>query len=286
MRRAVGAQLAAEESARGSWRGKGGIAVLVLTDTATAIDGVRLPWGYNSGLVASTTVLPPSHATGDRCVTVVRIGHLALLGGGPIPADRSLLDGCAFYDAFGTPGPQVGAWVDSEKVGFARTLSFAPPDSASANLNRWGYLDYVSSEADFARCASNDLSACSRMLRRPATNFYWRYWVDLSVPAPAEAIELTQRARGFSATLLDAMVRDIGPERFERVWQSPRSLDSAYFDATGEQLSSWVHRRAVALDGAYHIGPLPTATSAILTIVTIVLSLALSVRFAQRPAAA
>ncbi|MFI5232461.1 MAG: hypothetical protein ACHQSE_08105 [Gemmatimonadales bacterium] len=285
-RREVGEALNANESERGSWRGKGRVGVLVFTDTATSIDGVHLPWGYNRGLIVSTKVLPPTPATGDRCVTVIRVGHVALHTAGAIPPDRALLDGCAFYDAFGQPGPHIAAWMDSTHAGFARALSFAPPDSTSITLSRWGYDDFFYGDERFARCAASDLAACSAMVKEPAVNFFWRFWHDASVPAPAEATEDNQRARGFSATLLDAMVRDIGPERFERVWQSQKSLDSAFFDATGEPLGAWVHRRTVAIHGPYHIGPLPTATSAILTIVTIVLSLALSARFAQRPAAA
>lgn len=285
-RREVSRALDADESARGRWRGKGGVGVLVFTDTATSVDGIRLPWGYNSGLIASTKILPPTPATGDRCVTVIRIGHLALHTPGTIAPDRALLDGCAFYDAFGQPGPHIAAWMDSTNAGFARALSLAPPDSTSITLGRWGYDDYFYGDERFARCAASDLAACSGMVKEPAVNVFWRAWHDASVPAPAEAMDNNQRARGFSATLLDAMVRDIGPERFERVWQSQKSLDSAYFDATGEPLGAWVHRRTVAMDGPYHIGPLPTATSAILTIVTIALSLALSARFARRPAAA
>lgn len=285
-RREVSRLLAVDDSARGTWRGKGGVGVLVFTDTATAVDGIHLPWGFNSGLIASTTVLLPTRETGDRCVTVIRVGHLALLGGGAIPPDRGLLDGCAFYDAFGKPGPQVAAWMDSTKVSFARTLSFAPPDSMTVRLRRWGYEDSFYSDSHLARCAANDVGACSALARVTAIPFYWRYWHDASVALPAEADEMDQRARGFSATLLDAMVRDIGPERFERVWQSPKPLDSAYFDETGEPLGTWIHRRVQLVDGPYHIGPLPTATSAVLTIVTIMLSLAVAVRFAQRPAAA
>ena len=285
-RRAVSTLLGADESSRGTWRDKGGVGVLVLTDTATTIDRIRLPWGFNSGLIVSTKVLPPTRTTGDRCVAVIRVGRLALTGGGTIPADRSLLDGCAFYDAFGKPGPQVAAWLDSTNLSFARSLSFAPPDSITLNLSKWGYENYIYGDVRFTRCAAGDFSACTAMLSDRGTSIYWRFWHDNSVPIPAEGQEITQRGRGFSATLLDAMVRDIGPERFERVWQSPKALDVAYFDVTGEQLAAWIHGRAVAVDGPYHIGPLPTATSGVLTIITIVLSLALAVRLARRPAAA
>jgi hypothetical protein len=285
-RRAVNARLAAEESARGNWRGKGGVGVLVFTDTATTVDGVHLPWGYDGGLIVSTKVLQATRETGNRCVTVIGLGHLVLDGGGTIPADRALLDGCAFYDAFGQPGPQVAAWVDSSHAEFGRSLTLAPSDTTSMKLTRWGYDDYFYGDENFARCAANKLRSCSAMLRKSEPSFYWRYWRDLSVPEPAEAQELRQSARGYRATFLEAMVRDIGPERFQRVWQSPLSPDSAYFEATGEPLAAWIHRRTVAIDGPYHIGPLPTATSAILTIVTIVLSLALATRLARRPTAA
>ena len=278
--------LAADESARGNWHGRGNVGVLVFTDTATSFGGMRLPWGYNSGLVASTTVLLPTNETGDRCVTVIRIGHLALLGGGTIPTDRALLDACAFYDAFGVPGAQIGAWMDSTSIGYARALSFAPPDSDTAKLRRWGYEDFFYSDGRYSRCAASDLRACSATIRVPTITFMWQYWHDASVPVPAEPQETNQRARGFNATLLNDMVRDIGPERFERVWQSPKSLDAAYFDATGELLGGWIHGRTVSMDGVYHIGPLPTATSTALTLVTIALSLALSMRLARRPSAA
>ena len=284
-RREVSRLLDADEAARGAWRGKGNVGVLVFTDTATAVDGIRLPWGFNSGLIAATKVLPPTRATGDRCVTVIHVGHLALLGGGAIPPDRGLLDGCAFYDAFGMPGAQIAGWMDSTKISYARALSFAPPDSLSTRLRRWGYEDFFYSDGRYSRCAAGDLPACSAMIREPITSFYWRYWHDASVPPPAESQEVLTRSRGFNAALLDDMVRDIGPERFERVWQSSKSLDSAYFDATGDQLAAWLHRRTVAMDGPYHIGPLLSTTSAIITLFSIALSLALSVRLARRPTA-
>jgi hypothetical protein len=281
----VSRRIAAEDSARGSWRAKGRVGVLVLTDTATKIDGVTMPWGYNSGLTVSTSVLPISGETGGRCVAVVRIGHLAL-SGTRIPAERRLLDACAFYDAFGAPGTQVAAWLATERFAYARELSFAPPDSAELKAARWGYNDFAYTDENFSRCAADDAAGCLATLHAPIADFNWYYWPDASVSSPAGAQEITQRARGFRATLLDAMVRDIGPDRFLRVWQSPRAIDEAYLDATGEPLAAWVHRRAVAISGPYHIGPLPTATSAILTLIALAICGALTLRFARRPGAA
>ncbi|MGH7656441.1 MAG: hypothetical protein ACREN6_17465 [Gemmatimonadaceae bacterium] len=284
----VSRRVAAEDSARGSWRGKGRVGVLVLTDTATRVDGVAMPWGFNSGLTVSTSVLPVGPETGGRCVAVVRVGHLLLSGATALPADRNLLDACAFYDAFGTPGPQVAAWLAAERFSYARALSFAPPDSAELKASRWEwqYEDFVFTGENFTRCAADDAASCLAALHAPATDYRWFYWPDASVPEPAGAQEITQPARGFRNGLLEAMVRDIGPDRFQRVWQSPRALDEAYLDATGEPLAAWVHRRVVAISGPYHIGPLPTPTSAILTLVALTILAALTLRFARRPSAA
>jgi hypothetical protein len=285
-RRSVTKLLTPAHSGLGNWQGKSDVGVLVFTDTAATVGGMHLPWGYNSGLIASTKVLPASRETGGRCITIIRLGHLVLNGGGAVGPDQGLLDGCAFYDAFGTPGPRIAEWLERGRFSFARSLSFETPDSATAKAEQWGADNYLWSDEKLSRCGGNDLAGCSALLQQLDTSFMWKYWHDGSVPQPAESPEISQRARGLSATLLNTMVREIGPERFQRVWQSPRSLDSAYFDATGEQLAVWTHRRIVAFDGPYHIGPLPTATSAILTILAILVSLALSARFARRPAAA
>jgi hypothetical protein len=285
VRAAVNHRIAAEDSARGSWRGRGHIGVLVVTDTMTKIDGLLVPLGYNAGLAVSTSVLPVSRDSGDRCVSVVRIGHAVLAGIVPFPADRSLLDACAFYDAFGAPGNQIAAWLGDERFAYARVLSLAPPDSAALRAARWGYEDFQFADDYYTRCAGGDESACLATLHAKVEGIQWYYWSDRSVPEPRDAQQITQPARGFRGTLLDAMVRDIGPDRFLRVWQSPRPIDEAFLDATGEPLAAWVHRRAVAISGPYHIGPLPTPTSAILTLVTLAILVALTQRFARRPGA-
>lgn len=283
-RRRVEQIIASEDSARGSWRGKGAVGILVFTDTAASVDGTRLPWGFNSGLSVATKVLPVNAATGDRCVAVVRLGRLALAPESTIPADRQLLDGCAFYDAFGTPGPRIATWLQAEHAAFARALSFAPIDTVPPGPQGWSDYDYFLGD-QAGRCAGGDQTACISMLNQTPQVDRWNFWHDGSVPLPNESPEIDQRPGGFRATLLDAMVRDIGPERFERIWQSPRTLDAAYFDVMGEPLAAWVRRRVVLSGGRYHIGPLPTATSTILTLLAIVTALALSTRFARRPSA-
>ncbi len=104
-RRYITTRVAAERNARGEWSGHGPTALLVETDTATALGGVSTPWGFNGALTVSTQILPLG-AVGDRCVIVVRLGRGALIDPLSIRGDRSLMEGSAFYDAFGTPGPQ------------------------------------------------------------------------------------------------------------------------------------------------------------------------------------
>jgi hypothetical protein len=291
-RRAVSEAIAAEVAARGEWHGHGAVGLLVFMDTATTLGGAPMPWAFLGNLTLTTQVLPANRATGDRCVTVVRLGPKALTGDpSAIPADGLLLDGCAFYDAFGAPGPAISAWLYRERFAFARTLSFASADTTLSQIPLYARnLFYIDDEAR-ARCAGGDLAACATTLHRSeAGNLSWSYYwgsPDRSVPASASH-ESTRLFNGasHSDSPLQLLVRDLGPARFQRVWQSPRPIEQAYFDVTGEALAGWLRRQLVSYAGPYHIGPLPTPTSALLTIVAIVALMAASVRFAKRPTVA
>lgn len=292
VRRRVSEVIAGEVAARGQWHGHGAVGLLVFMDTTTTLDGAPMPWAFYGNLTLTTQVLPASKATGDRCVTVVRLGPKALTGGpSAIPADGLLLDGCAFYDAFGAPGPAISEWLFRERFAFARTLSFAPADTMLNRVPPYARNMFFIDDEPRARCAGGDLAACATTLHRgDAENPSWtNYWgsPDRSVPASASH----ESTRFFSGTArsdspLQLLVRDLGPERFQRVWQSPRSIEQAYFDVTGESLAEWLRRQLVSYAGPYHIGPLPAPTSALLTIIAIVALMAASVRFAKRPTVA
>jgi hypothetical protein len=96
-------------------------------------------------------------------------------------------------------------------------------------------------------------------------------------------VERSGEIGGFELTFLEAMVRDLGPARFQRMWRSQKPLPQAYFDETGEPFAGWVRGRLVQFYGPYHTGPLPTPNSMLLTIVAILAMAAISIRWAPRP---
>jgi hypothetical protein len=276
----------AEQTARGTWRGKGAVGLMVVTDTATTLDGVHV--FFSSGATASTQVLTVAAPGGERCVVVVRLGRNALAGGGPIAPDGKLQDACAFFDAFGAPGAQIAAWLSATHFTFARRLSFAP-DTAEARVPWYAAGGFWAEDAARPRCAGGDAAACRATLlpdqtRNSFSNGWWGT-TDLSVPSLDQSMERSGSS-GFDGTLMESLVRDLGPERFQRMWQSSKALPDAYFDATGQPLASWLRERVVGYAGPYHLGPLPTPPAALLSIVTIVLFMAVSVRMARRPAVA
>ena len=80
-----------------------------------------------------------------------------------------------------------------------------------------------------------------------------------------------------------ALVRELGPARFQRLWQSPKSIEDAYFDATGEPIAAWLNRGLVRSRGPYRIGPLPDATALLLALIIVAACAASAMRWAKRP---
>jgi hypothetical protein len=284
LRKQVSELVANERAARGEWRGHGAVGVMVVTDTATRLDGVLLPSLYDRDRPVTSVVLPATAANGDHCVTVVRLRHQSLTGHTSLlPADRLPLDGCAFTDAFGAPGPKIAEWLRESRYSHARRLSFEQP---KADENRRFYSPYDEGGIVSMQCRGGDDAACVEAAvgaDRDRAPFWDSYRNDLSVRAPDESPELLGEVGGFDETFMEAMVRDLGPARFQRVWRSQKPLPEAYFDETGEPFAGWVRGRLIQFYGPYHTGPVPAPESALLTIVAILALAAMSIRWAQRP---
>jgi hypothetical protein len=186
LRRNVSELLASERAARGAWHGHGAVGVLVFTDTATRLDGVPLPSLWDRDSPVMTVVLPATSANGNHCVTVIRLRHGALTNlHTHLTSDRLPLDGCAFTDAFGAPGPKIAGWLTTSRYSRARRLSFEEPRPINKNAYAW------SEARDFSsmKCRSGDDSACVGAALGAATREEWLYdyWHDQSVGAPRES---------------------------------------------------------------------------------------------------
>ncbi len=283
LHRQVNELLANERAARGEWHGHGAVGVMVVTDTATKLDGVTLPSLYDRDRSMNTVVLPATPANGNHCVTVIRLRHRALaVPQSPLSTDRLPLDGCAFTDAFGAPGPKIAEWLRAARYSYARRLSLEEPKPADKRF----YARYDLGDITSMQCRGGDDAACVEAAQGTGArrDSWWdSYWNDLSVRAPDESVERSGEIGGFELTFLEAMVRDLGPARFQRMWRSQKPLPQAYFDETGEPFAGWVRGRLVQFYGPYHTGPLPTPNSMLLTIVAILAMAAISIRWAPRP---
>ncbi len=300
-RRTITSHLTSERAARGDWHGNGAVGVLIKTDTATTFNGESTTWLWGYSYSVSSQVFPPTAENGEHCVTVIRLGHnaiKALVGRDTIASRAQLLDACAFYDAFGAPGPEIARWMQSELFDYGRLLDMSPPDSTSKPSPSWARDNYYYNDFPASKCSAGEDEWCFKSVNRRAVDDryedafsfgqenYWR-WSDRSVPKiPRSSYQSVNRTGLYvdHQPFLESMVRDLGPARFQRVWKSPKALPDAYFDVTGEMLAAWMRRRMISYAGyAYKIGPLPNPAAALISLVTVFSLLAISMRWARRP---
>jgi hypothetical protein len=274
----------AERNARPAWRGHGPVGVLVITDTATTLRGAKLPQRFDRDRQVTTAVLPPSSATGGRCVTVVRLRHTALVLPPTLVTGRLPMDGCAFEDAFGAPGPWMTGWLARERFRFARRLALVQPAvERDAPRYQWDQGGIASMQ-----CRGGSDSACiyfatSSMAGMRAVN---QYYAQEGADDRVESLETLMRFDPTDEGLLESLARDLGPARFQRIWKSSKPLAESYFDETGESFAHWERSRLIETYGPYRSGPAPSTEVVIITLTVVALIALLSFQRAARPSLA
>ena len=285
-RRQVNDLVAAERDARPEWRGRGRVGILVITDTATRLRGVKLPQRFDRDRQVTTAVLPPTPETGGRCVTVMRLRHSALVAPPTLVSGRLPLDGCAFEDAFGAPGKWMSQWLASQKFEHARRLALVQP-AVERDVQRYSW-----DQGGIAsmQCRSGNDSMCVATATKGDT-WIWALYQS-TVPEEqgadrrAESMETLSRFDPTDEGLLESLARDLGPTRFERVWQSPKPLADSYFDETGESLAHWERSRLMQMYGPYRAGPTPSLEVVLITLTVVALVALVSIQRASRPSLA
>lgn len=285
-RRHVTDLIDAERGARPAWRDHGSVGILVITDTATTLGGVKLPTRFDGDRLVTTAVLPPSRETGDRCVTVIRLRHTALVTPPTLSAGRLPMDGCAFVDAFGAPGAWIAQWLANERFGFARRLALVQP-AAERDVPR-----YLWEQGGIAsmQCRGGNDSMCVAAATKTFAGFWaanpYSYLEDQGAETRVESKETLSRFAPTDEGLLESLARDLGPTRFQRVWQSPKPLADSYFDETGESFGRWERARLVEAYGVYRTGPSPSGAVLIVTLTVVALVAQISILRAARPSLA
>lgn len=292
VRQSFVAALDSERAARKPWAGRGRVAVLVVTDTARSINGVRLAYGPVGRM--ATRALLPSPNTGNRCVTVVYLRSLALRNGVNHDRSRPLLDACAFFDAFGTPGPNIAASLDSGRYDGARIYTPGATDSLRRRYARGSLLGWsLAHWPNAAGCAAGSDERCEALIRARLveTRFGYRYPATAAVQRLPVTTEWSDGRNG--SALLDVVAADIGPERFARLWTSNATFVDAYREVTGRSIANLVRPVAAQLfepagrrtgfGARATIDTSRTIGSGVLVIATIALLAMCAERLARRP---
>jgi hypothetical protein len=281
--------LAAERAQRGEFKGRGKVGVVVGTDSAFRVGGRSIGIWPGGSRAARTRVVTPSPLTGDRCVSVVRIGKEWGESGEGGPGAASLLDACAFYDAFGAPGPQIQRELRADNLEFARGYrqTVAETDRSS---RPFAMADYANQPYRRSRivsslaCRAGLDSACLALTYGMAErlDLAATFWTGAAATRNGISAESPWSWLSTSAYTLEALAHDLGPARFARVWQSSGALADAYHSETGERLAQWSRRREERLGGVYVAGPWTPPLSAGLSLLFVAAVAGLTIRYVPR----
>ena len=282
-----------------------GIDIVFLYDTVKSVRGGQLSRWYGG---RADYVLP--RGPGDRCIVMVHVQKPLDKRHRPFATWRSdgtaerLVGPCAFYRAFGMPGPRVDEWLRTRGWSFSNDGSWSE-GARSINLAShadWQYQSpitmvlgvnnslpfFVEMGADGVQCTAAELRACSRAVleRQGLTG---PIVVDGNVllrsyPSFAWGWSGRNRALGVREySLMADMVRTVGRDRFARFWTSGDPVPAAFEKATGEPLDRWTARWAVSQYGRVPgLGAGVSWSAAALSVSVIVLALLLTFRAGSR----
>lgn len=282
-----------------------GIDIVFLYDTVKMVRGAPVSRWYGT---RADYVLP--RGADDRCVVIVHVHEPLSPRRAPAAIWRSeggaerLAGPCAFYRAFGIPGPQVDTWLRTRGWAFAGAGSWSEGARAIdlAAYEGWQYRSpftgvvgmtslphFGALGVDGVQCVAAQLDACGHavlerrgfggpllvdgsVLWHSYPSFDWEPW------GPRNG---AFGAREFS--LLADMVRTVGRDRFARFWTSTLPVPAGFEQAAGEPLSRWTARWAVA-----QYGPVPgvgagvSPTGGAMSLVLIVLAMLITLRAGAR----
>ena len=210
---------------------------------------------------------------------------------------RQGIGACAFYAAFGRPGPAVERWLlgrgfdlggDADWTGAAQGRWYrfgALP--AGVRLARaliaWELDERYSASLDAVACNAGDLPRCRAALFLPDTTAIgrrrrreppgvvlgWSWW------------DTRGGLYGGRVYLAD-LVRTTGRERFGVFWRSPAPVDSAFQTAMGLSIEAWTARWQRERMGVLTVGSRIRAASILLGLLVAGLFVAGSAYFAGR----
>jgi hypothetical protein len=264
----------------------GRVDLFVINDTLHVIRGVRR-WGIGVGVRYQMPDDPE-----DRCRVYVVAGDPAYYYNA-FTGERSaqqLLGPCAYYAAFGTPGPFVRRWLINGGWQYALEGSWTKApllgeilEDSSIFKGPSRAMNYLNVESGAAECIKGALDRCERAVAtRPVMRVQQRI-SGLTAPFTLGRQRYYAGLIGYQAGdfLADA-VRELGHERFRKFWTSTDSLPAAFERATGERWGAFIQRWMIMRYGEVHPGPrmsgYAVVTSSILVLLALAATMMMSVR--------
>jgi len=212
--------------------------VVFVSDTMQTIRGEL---ATREGLI--TYVMPVRD--GDRCVAILRATswtaqYVAAQALGP----------CGFYQAFGTPGPEINRWLRDGAWHYAR-WSFGKQPPALWRPDSWYFRQYYAwgRAAGFPlrhsftvrgyACAAGNTAACEEQVVTPAGRVLRFDRANLWTVGLTTNMDGVQAFGPRERYLLHAIAADLGAERFLRFWTSSLPVSDAFREASGRDLGEW-----------------------------------------------
>jgi hypothetical protein len=218
----------------------------------------------------------------ERLTAAVRDSALiksfnTIFGGFPTAQD---LGPCGFFNAFGEPSPQVAltlrdqGWI-AASAGYARG-SPAPPAM-------WGVTPYFNVYYS-NRERADGIVACASGRTEVCRDAVFSTGVTFGTPVPpssdfvvAARLEPLRGNSAMRAHLLGDLARELGPEKFGRVWRSPTDIPAGYAAVTGEPFDAYLLRWLQHAIGKTAIGPQLSVHILLVTLVSMLCGLAVGI---------
>jgi hypothetical protein len=191
--------------------------------------------------------------------------------------NTSLFGPCAYYMAFGHPGPNVRTWL--EDAGYSLALSPGwlgePQNLERPALYRWwrlsGSVDWMRSESlPVVACAAGEAASCLEGVHAPPLPYWWLRSRDIERPP---SLVRSDRYKYWHYPLgprqpsfLSDLVLDMGSERFGRFWTSNSQLEVAFQQAFGVAIEDWTMQWARSQIGVPRRGPSAPTGSVVLSL--------------------
>ena len=251
--------------------------ILVTAATATTPLALAVTLADQRGITRNSgnmLFILPDRINGGPCVVVLRIPvrHLDKIA----PAERDAaatkffhdsftgfptaqdMGPCGFFNAFGAPTTEIALALRTQGW-IVASAGYAPGSQAPPAL--WGvnpFFDKMFGNRERAdgivACASGRRETCAEGVFGRGITF----GPVLAPPADYVVGARLAPLRGNSAMrahLLDDMARDMGPEKFGKLWHSPNDIPTAYAAVMGEPYDVYLMRWLQRAIGKTYVGP-------------------------------